>query len=54
MICAEILSDEIQQYLNFLKDKSKTNNKSMKQIILKVDDVFRNIERKMDENLDHQ
>ena len=30
MICAEILINDIKEYLEVLKDKSKTNNKMMK------------------------
>lgn len=53
MICAEILSEELEQYLKHLEKNKRTSQKQMKQILLRIDDVFRNIEREMNETLDH-
>ena len=53
IICAEILISEIEDGLNSLNSNSRISKTKMQQILIRVGDVMRYVERKYEEQLDH-
>ena len=53
MICAEILSQELSEFIIEVESGKGKKKAKMQQVLICIDNVYRHVERKLNEPLDH-